>query len=392
FELVCGQSWFQPILISIYFTGKMAGALVGGFLSDRFGRKPIFLIFTALQFIASIAMSFVNDVITYAVVLFISGGGSLVNFMAANLLGVEIVSPKYRSMVYFLMDVGYSCGYMILPLFAYCLRDWRWFLRVTGIVGILYIPYYWLIDESPYWLTSVGNEKKAREIRQKIAKLNGDQNQLNDETYDKTPDHVQGCFKSMSTVLSEPILIGRFLILSLAWIMVSMSYYAIALNTNRLSGNRFLNMFYGGLRELAGMIIFFIAVDVLGRRNTYSGVMSITAVSIALFVGHTFSGSQAAVTITTMLSKLALSVAYGVVYTYSGELFPTTTRHTIMATLSSIGRAGSMVSPFVIHRASGDTITPSCITAALIALSSATVMLLPETRNKILPQTAQQAV
>uniref|UniRef100_H2ZGT2 Major facilitator superfamily (MFS) profile domain-containing protein n=1 Tax=Ciona savignyi TaxID=51511 RepID=H2ZGT2_CIOSA len=119
--------------------------------------------------------------------------------------------------------------------------------------------------------------------------------------------------------------------------------------------------------------------------------MSMTAVSIAVtpWLGL-WSGT--AVTITTMFSKLTLSLTFGVIYTYSGELFPTSTRHSWMAILSTIGGVGSIISPFVIQVGTSDNVfTPSYITAALIALSSATVMLLPETKNKPLPQTVQQA-
>uniref|UniRef100_H2Z1T4 Major facilitator superfamily (MFS) profile domain-containing protein n=1 Tax=Ciona savignyi TaxID=51511 RepID=H2Z1T4_CIOSA len=385
FELVCERSWIQPMLISLYFIGKMTGALVGGVFSDKFGRKPTFLIFNALQFIVTIAMSFVSDVTTYALALFISGGTSLVNFMAANVLGLELVAPQYRSLVYFFIDAGYSIGYMILPLFAYFLRDWRWFLRATGLIGILYVPYYWLIDESPQWLTSVGNNKKARRIREKMAKFNGDQNLSNVKNVDKPDgDPDQGRLVVFLYITKFQTVKRNFTYFYR--IMVCMSYYVIALNANNMGGNRFLNMFYGGLTELAASIIFFMSVDVLGRRNSYSVVMSMAAVSIAVTPFLVLS------IMTTMFSKLALSVAFAVIYTYSGELFPTTIRHSILAVLSSMGRVGSMVSPFVIHAGvSGDTITPSLITATLIALSAAAVMLLPETRNKTLPQTAQQA-
>ncbi len=46
-----------------------------------------------------------------------------------------------------LAEIGFSEGYLLMPLLAFLLRDWRWYLRSIGFMGVLYIPYFWLIDE-----------------------------------------------------------------------------------------------------------------------------------------------------------------------------------------------------------------------------------------------------
>nr|XP_026695760.1 organic cation transporter protein-like [Ciona intestinalis] len=393
FGLVCSKAWMRPTLVSVYFIGKMVGGFFGGVLSDRFGRKKVFLIFTAIQFIAAMSMSFSNSVITYAVMLFISGSGSLVNFMAAVLLGVEMVPPRCRSLIVFLMNIGYSCGYMLTALVAFLFRDWRWYLRFTGLIGVVYLPYYWLLDESPSWLKSNGKHDDAAKILLKILKMNKTATKDEEEVFQaKRGDETKGCLKTFGELIKKPILIGRYLIIIWAWIVVTVGYYTIALNTNSLSGDRFLNMMFAGLMELLACCMFYVAVEAWGRRNTYSGVMGVTAALVAanpLWI----SWSTTVVTIATMLSKLGLSLAFGVVYTYTGELFPTGTRHTVLATASSFGRAGTVVAPFIIFVGeSGNTATASYITAGLIALSSATVMLLPETKTRKLPQNVDEAV
>jgi len=58
-------------------------------------------------------------------------------------LGTEFMPTRLRSFAYLSVELGYSIGSMIFPLFAYYFRNWRWYLGVTGSIGIAYIPYCW---------------------------------------------------------------------------------------------------------------------------------------------------------------------------------------------------------------------------------------------------------
>ena len=73
-----------------------------------------------------------------------------------------------------------------------------------------------------------------------------------------------------------------YFFLFIARFMVSMSYYVMKLNMNNLSGDRFLNMFYGGLTEFGATLIFYLAVQTRGRRQSYMGFMGVTAVLMTI--------------------------------------------------------------------------------------------------------------
>jgi len=77
-------------------------------------------------------------------------------------------------------------------------------------------------------------------------------------------------------------LVKFFFFLFIARFMVSMSYFAMKLNMNNLSGDRFLNMLYGGLTEFGATLIFYLAVQTRGRRQSYMGFMSVTAVLMTI--------------------------------------------------------------------------------------------------------------
>jgi len=53
--------------------------------------------------------------------------------------------PRYSALGYFSTEMGFAVGSVMFPLVAYFLRDWRWFLRIVGIFGVVYIPYWWQV-------------------------------------------------------------------------------------------------------------------------------------------------------------------------------------------------------------------------------------------------------
>lgn len=67
--------------------------------------------------------------------------------------GSELLSGKVRVMFSSLgACVGFAIGYMILPLFAYFLRDWKHLLFSLSLPGLIYVPMWWFVfifSESP---------------------------------------------------------------------------------------------------------------------------------------------------------------------------------------------------------------------------------------------------
>ncbi|KAI4813851.1 hypothetical protein KUCAC02_003073 [Chaenocephalus aceratus] len=65
----------------------------------------------------------------FCALFLIVGMGQISNYVAAFVLGSEILSPKVRT-IYSTAGVSlfFAAGYMFLPLLAYFLRDWRMLL------------------------------------------------------------------------------------------------------------------------------------------------------------------------------------------------------------------------------------------------------------------------
>ncbi|XP_061660164.1 organic cation/carnitine transporter 2-like isoform X2 [Syngnathoides biaculeatus] len=172
-DLVCSQQWKQPLTSSIYFCGYLVGSFLSGQLSDRFGRKIVLFVTLASQTLCGFIQVFSQSWIAFCVLYFLGGISHISNYLSAYVLGAEIVSPPVRE---FFTTAGscvfFALGYMLLPLHAYFLRDWRMLLLGITTPGFLLLTFWWFIPESPRWLLSQGRIAEAEAILKEAAKTN----------------------------------------------------------------------------------------------------------------------------------------------------------------------------------------------------------------------------
>lgn len=94
-------------------------------------------------------------------------GGTM---LCCYILLIELSGKSFRPYLMGLHEISYISGYLILPIIAYFVRDWRYLQLVTSVPWIFVLAYYWLIPESPRWLVTVGRKAEAISVLTRIAK------------------------------------------------------------------------------------------------------------------------------------------------------------------------------------------------------------------------------
>lgn len=128
--------WF----FSISTFGLMAGAALGGRLSDRFGRKATLLVSVAAFGVLSIATGLAYDLKSLLIARFLTGvglGGALPNLIA---IVAESVSPKLRGRAVGFLYAGMPCGGAVASLVSLAgahPSDWRMIFFVGGVGPLL---------------------------------------------------------------------------------------------------------------------------------------------------------------------------------------------------------------------------------------------------------------
>ena len=158
---------------AVYVAGACLGALVFGQLTDRFGRKKLFIITLVLYTIATVLTAFSMNPTWYFVCRFFTGAGIGGEYAAINSAIDELIPKDYRGRVDVVINgsfwVGAAAGALLtLPLLDPTLVNPAWGWRLAfglGAVlalGVLLVRRH--VPESPRWLFIHGREDEAEKV------------------------------------------------------------------------------------------------------------------------------------------------------------------------------------------------------------------------------------
>ncbi|XP_045895960.1 solute carrier family 22 member 5-like isoform X1 [Micropterus dolomieu] len=394
FDLVCSEQWKQPLTSTVYFLGVLFGSFFSGQLSDRFGRKPVLFLTMAVQTIFTFAEIFSPSWTVFAILLFISGLGQISNYVAAFVLGTEILTGDVR-VLFSSMGVclGFAFGYMMLPLFAYFLRDWKSLLLALSVPGLLYLPLWWFIPESPRWLLSQGRAEEAEAIVRKAANKNKvEAPQVIFEDYsvpaDETKKHPKEHYNVFSLLRTRNIRNTTFT-LCLVWFTLSTGYFALSLNTSRLHADPYISCFISAAVEVPAYISSWLALRYLPRRLSVICILLVAGVSLYFIQLVPQSLSSLSVAL-EMLGKFGITTGTALMFAYTAELYPTVLRNTATGTCTTVSRVGSCIAPFLLQLSIYFKYLPYLTMGTLAVVSVFSTLFIPETFGRPLPETIQQ--
>ncbi|HLH03594.1 MAG TPA: MFS transporter [Bryobacteraceae bacterium] len=160
-----------------YLAGAVAGALFFGWLTDRLGRKKLFLITLALYLSATAATAFSWNFTSFLLFRVLTGAGIGGEYAAINSAIDELVPARVRGNVDLVINATFwigaalgSGGTLLLlnsgavqPTFA-----WRLAFGIGAVLGLIILLLRRHVPESPRWLMLRGYEKEANEIVESI--------------------------------------------------------------------------------------------------------------------------------------------------------------------------------------------------------------------------------
>ncbi|XP_046542550.1 organic cation transporter protein-like [Haliotis rubra] len=397
FDMVCDHASFRSHLNMVGFGGMLTGAVAFGIISDIVGRKLTLLASGVIQMVSGIALAFSPNFIVFAVFRFFTGIAAMSTFMIAFVIGLELVGPSKRTIAGIAIQFFWCFGLFLLALVAYFIREWKYLQIVLSIPSVFFIAYWWVIPESPRWLLSRGRVDEAEVILKKLARVNGrslPKDAIKRLVLEKGPQ------MKIWHMFTSPVLIVRGIVIFCQWLAINIIYYGLSLNVSNLSGDVFLNFTFSSAVETAAYVMCIFLMERTGRKKLYFANMILGGVACIATVFPVIYGNKSHTWITVtlaMVGKFGASAAFAVLYVFSCEIFPTVVRQSGIGVCSIFEGTGGMVAPYIAdlgiifggHLAEA---LPLIVFGVVTVAAGLLSLVLPETKNKKLPETIEDAI
>lgn len=307
---------------SVNSIGMAVGALGFGMLADRIGRKNVFMLTLILFSLASGLSALTTTLTVFLALRFVIGAGLGGELPVASTLVAESVSAKERGRVVVLLESFWAAGWLIAALIAYFIipeYGWRIALVLTALPAFYAIYLRRNLPDSP--------------------------------KFERAGKPKQSFGAKMKLIWSKPYA-RKTTMLWIVWFTVVFSYYGMFLwlpSVMVMKGFDMIHSFkYVLIMTLAQLPGYFTAawlIEKTGRKFVLSTYLLGTAIS-ALTFGNAESLSM------LLLSGAFLSFfnlgAWGALYAYSPEQYPTSVRGTGSGMAAAVGRIGGIFGPLLV--------------------------------------------
>ncbi|MDM5196416.1 MFS transporter [Bacillus hominis] len=306
---------------SINSIGMAVGALIFGILSDKIGRKSVFIITLLLFSIGSGLTALTTTLAMFLVLRFLIGMGLGGELPVASTLVSESVEAHERGKIVVLLESFWAGGWLIAALISYfVIPKYGWEVAmVLSAVPALYALYLrWNLPDSPRF-----------------------------EKVEKRPSVIENIKSVWSGEYRKATIM-----LWILWFCVVFSYYGMFLwlpSVMVLKGFSLIKSFqYVLIMTLAQLPGYFTAawfIERLGRKFVLVTYLIGTACSAYVFG---VADSLTALIVAGMLLSFFNLGAWGALYAYTPEQYPTTIRGTGAGMAAAFGRIGGILGPLLV--------------------------------------------
>lgn len=313
--------------------GTVLGSLLGGWPTDRFGRRPVLLCIGVLYLVSALGTGLAPDVYTFSVARFIGGLGIGISTVTAPLYIAEIAPPARRGRLAGMFQFNIVFGIVIAFLSNAMLagigqQAWRWMLGVAAVPSIIYAILCFGLPESPRWLIGRKGDREAGLRVLRLIRPSCSAGELDSEANEIAAASSERKTASAfwTTRLRKPILLA-FLIAffnQLSGINAVLYFAPRIFELTGLGQKAALLQSVGiGVTNLIFTFVGLRLIDRLGRRTllfigSFGYILSLGLTSLAFFTRH-----YAVVPACVFAFIAAHAVGQGaVIWVFISEIFP----------------------------------------------------------------------
>jgi SP family arabinose:H+ symporter-like MFS transporter len=391
---------WKGVVTSALLGGCVIGALAGGKLSDRIGRRNVLRLCAVLFAVSSIGAAIPRDLIEFIVARFAGGLAIGVASMLAPIYIAEISPARVRGRMVALNQMTIVSGILLAYLVNWGLahlgaEGWRWMFAVAAIPSAFFLVALFFVPESPRWLIERGHEDEALDV---LTRVNPP------EDADREAASIREAVAQESGTLGELLQPGLrhafWLGLALAvlqqWVGINVLYFY---------GSEILEQYAGlsktvaiGLNVWLGVVNFLMTIvslaiiDRLGRRPLLIGSAACLGLGLFALAGTFGMAHPPLWLVLGCMLFCAGSFAIGlgpVVWVMLAEIYPNRIRGIAMGLATAalwVGCTSLTFSLPLIRQALGLPITFSIYAVMNLIMVAVVWFFAPETKGRTLEQ------
>ena len=341
----------QGLVNSAALAGSLVGSLALGRLADRIGRRAIFqyailwyAVFTALTALSWGPWS----VMTFR---FLAGLGLGALLVVDPSMLAEYLPPQRRGRLLVFLDFWWPVGLLLATGLSYVFLgptfdrfgdwSWRYLFIAAAFPAFLAFLVRRTLPESPYFLARNGRSKEAAEVLSEIA---GEP--VADGEFEAPAER-----RSSIRELVTGSLRLRAISTALVWIALNVSYYGLFLwlpfvlqSEKSFTIDVYLLLTLSALSQFPGYAAAIWLVERIGRKPTLAAFLLLGGLSAYAFA----VADSEAVYITALFFVGFFNLgAWGAVYPYTAELFPTRLRSSAFGLMEGVGKGAAIAGPYI---------------------------------------------
>jgi MFS transporter, putative metabolite:H+ symporter len=383
----------QGLVNSAALAGSLCGSLLLGRTADRIGRRTIFQ-YSILWYAAFTALTAFAwgpwSVMTFRFLAGLGLGGMLV--VDPSMLA-EYLPPQRRGRLLVFLDFWWPVGLLAATGLSYIFLgptfdrfgdwSWRYLFLAAAFPAFLAFVVRRSLPESPYFLVRQGRSEEAAEVLTEITGRPVEPGEL-DVPAEEPRSSVRELFADR--------LRGRAVTTALIWIALNVSYYGLflwlpfVLQTEKsFHVDVYLLLALSALSQFPGYAAAIWLVERIGRKPTLAAFLILGGVSAYAFA----AADTETVYITALFFVGFFNLgAWGAVYPYTAELFPTRLRSSAFGLMEGVGKSAAIAGPYIfghLNDATGSTTWSLTFVAIVMAAGGVVAALFGrETRGKAL--------
>jgi len=385
---------------AVYVAGACLGALFFGWLTDRFGRKKLFMITLGVYLLATGLTALSFTAWWFFLFRFITGFGIGGEYAAINSAIDELIPSRHRGRIDIIINGTYWAGAAAGALLTVPATNalpvnigWRVCFGVGFVLGLVILLVRRNVPESPRWLFIHGREQQAERLVGEI------EHRVQEETGAKLDEPKQeitihqrrtiGFLTIARTMFADyprRTTLGLALFIGQAFLYnaITFGYAQILATFFHVKTNPGYYFAVIAVGNLAGPLVLGRLFDTVGRKPMIAGTYLLSGV---LLLGTALLFDQGALNATTMtlcwvIVLFFASAGASAAYLTVSEVFPLETRALAIAFFYAIGTAAGGISGPLLFSAlvsTGkvpDTVLAFCIGAVLMIAGGITELIL----------------